>query len=76
MWRCDVASSRSERRPRLEKWITVTGPNAYCSGCPWSLEGDLSDSKAGKRVMSAARFHARDTGHTIQVQRGQSAVLR
>jgi hypothetical protein len=56
--------------------MTVTGPNVYCNVCSWSYESSQSDPKDAKRMMSAARFHCRDTGHDIQVQRGQSAVLR
>ncbi len=63
-------------RPKLSRWVTVTGPNAYCSVCQWSYESTQGDPKDARRMMSSARFHARDSGHLIQVQRGQSAELR
>jgi hypothetical protein len=65
-----------DERPKLGKWMTVTGPNAYCNVCSWSYESSQSDPKDARRMMSAARFHCRDTGHDIQIQRGQSAVMR
>jgi hypothetical protein len=67
-----MSQSDSDRRPRLGKWVTVTGPHAFCDGCPWHMHGDND----AKRLMSAARFHVRDTGHVIQIQRGQSTEMR
>lgn len=65
-----------QRKVVQEKWLTVSGPNAYCEACPWHLEASMSEPKDQRRVASSARFHARDTGHSVQLQRGQTTWLR
>lgn len=50
------------------RWITLT-KGAYCSGCEWAHEGGTVEDRA---VQDAARRHANETGHAVQVERGQT----
>ncbi len=54
-----------------ERWVTVTGPLAVCRECDWAMPGDHED----RALWTAARKHARDTGHGIAVERGQVRYL-
>ncbi len=56
---------------RPDRWVTVTGPHAFCEGCPWTLHGDAGP----RRLASAARWHAKDTGHRVRIERGQSRYV-
>jgi len=52
-------------------WFTITGPHAFCEGCAWGMNGDNN----AKRLASAARFHAKDTGHRVRIERGQARYI-
>lgn len=56
------------------KWVTITGPHAFCQGCIWVLHGD-DPSVGPKRLMSAARAHAKSSGHRVRIERGQSRYV-
>lgn len=63
-----------ESDPRL-RWITVTGPLAWCPTCPtgaFGYNGDSDPGRTARRAIAAARRHARETGHTVIVERGQT----
>lgn len=51
--------------PPASRWVTIT-QHAFCSNCEW-FEHEI-------RTLAPAREHHRETGHTVQVQRGQSFV--
>ncbi len=56
------------------RWQTITGPMAWCDLCPFVYHGD-ADPDATKAIRRA-RKHARDTGHSTIVERGQSMRVR
>jgi hypothetical protein len=54
------------------RWITITGPNAYCNDCPWLEHDDGRDGGRGVRLTRVARLHARSEGHQVRIERGQA----
>jgi hypothetical protein len=55
------------------RWVTITGPLAWCSRCGWAqpCDGDRSN----RRAIAAARRHADATGHSVIVERGQTLSI-
>ncbi len=54
------------------QWFAITGPHAFCEGCKWTLHGDTIGPR---QLASAARFHARDAGHRVRIERGQARYI-
>jgi hypothetical protein len=65
-----IKASLNGQRKRLG-WGVVTGPLALCADCDWFQSGE----SGGRALILAARRHVSDTGHEVQLERGQVAVI-
>lgn len=53
------------------KWITIQGPHAFCEDCDWFYPGD----EKSRSLIRIARNHSEENEHTVQIQRGQLAII-
>lgn len=67
------ADATPRRGARMNGWTTVTNYVANCEreDCLWATVADTHLPADGKRVVAAARQHAAESGHTVQIERGQ-----